>query len=218
MLFIRYIKTLALLLLLPAGWSVSLLPLLLVWPHVGFDFLLPALIVWAALYLLPLPFFLRLIIHKVWFFKGRGKPVLQKELELMLLAVNDFQNPVQARKKYGGIRLNWRCDDPEWCRRMALTGLRQNYELELKFNSSIRTVVMQDRVRRVNFSRCPVRVKNSLLTSSRFFCHVRTGAELGINTFEQTAAHNYRFRPQELKSPIFNIILRNGWNVQFELY
>ncbi len=216
----RVLKTIALLLLLLTGYGVSLLPLLLVWPHVQFQFLLPALIAWAALYILPLPFFLRLIIHRVWFFRGTGEPVLQDLLQFMLMGINDFNTPVIATRKRNRIRLAWRCSEPDWCRRMAIEGVRKSYELNLEFDSSTRTVIMRDRVRNVNFFLCPVKVSTSLFTSARFFCRVRTGKEwqTGIKFFEQTMADDYQFNAQELKSPVFNTIITNGWNVRFELY
>lgn len=218
MLIVRCAKTLGLLLLLPLGWGLSLLPLLLVWPHVAFRFLLPALAAWAALYLLPFPVLLRLIISRVWFFPGQGEPVLADMLEFMLLGINDIPNPVRAEKKGSAIRLSWQVDDPDWCLRMAAARLRCTYELTLELDRSTRTVIMRDQVRRIDLSLCPVRVRASLLTSPRFFCHVRIRPELGISTFEQTAAEDWRFTPQELKSPVFSMILRNGWNVRFALY
>jgi hypothetical protein len=218
MLCVRYAKTLCLLLLVPLGWGLSLLPLLMVWPHVELQVLAPALAVWAALYILPFPLLLRLIIHKVWFFPGHGEPVLPDMLEFMLLGINEIPNPVRAEKKGKKIRLSWHCDEPNWCRWMALARLRTQYELTLTFDLATRTVMMQDRVRSVDFSLCPVKVSTGLLAAPRFFCHVQSGPEFGISNFEQTAAEAWQFKPQELKSPIFNTILRNGWNVRFELY
>jgi hypothetical protein len=218
MILLRCVKTLGLLLLLPLGWGLSLLPLLMVWPHVELRQMLPALAVWAALYLLPFPFLLRWIIHAVWVFPGEGEPALRDMLEFMLLGVNDFPNPVRAEKKSGGrIRLSWQIDDPVWCQRMALARLRQQYELTLTFDSAARTVTMRDRVRPADFSLCPVKVRTGLLSEPRFFCFVRRSAEDGVSSFEQTAPEDWRFRPQELKTPVFNTILRNGWHVRLAL-
>ena len=211
-------KTLGLLLLLPLGWGLSLLPLLLVWPHLELRVLLPALAVWAALYLLPCPFLLNWIIRTAWFFPGEGEPVLRDVLEFMLLGVNEIPNPVRAEKKGQHIRLSWQVDDPIWCQRMALARLRQQYELTLTFDTTTRTVTLRDRVRPVDFSLCPVKVRTGLFSSPRFFCCVRKGAEFGISNFEQTAPEDWRFRPQELKTPVYTTILRNGWNVRFELH
>ncbi|WP_417915619.1 hypothetical protein [Candidatus Electronema sp. JM] len=217
MIALRCAKTIGLLLLLLLGWGLSLLPLLLVWPHVEFRFLLPALTAWAALYLLPFPFFLRWMLRKVWFFPAQGEPVQQELLEFMLLGVNDIPNPMRAEKKGRKIRMSWHCDDPSWCRWMALANLRNNYELTLDFDAAARTVILRDRVRPVDFTLCPVKVRFGLLSSSRFFCCVRSGPEFGISNFEQTAPENWRFKPQELKTPVFNTIIRNGWSVRFEL-
>lgn len=218
MLIVRYAKTLGLLLLLPIGWGLSLLPLLIVWPHVEFRFLLPALVAWAALYLLPFPVLLRLLINRVWFFPGKGEPVLADMLEFMLLSVNDIPNPVRAEKKGSTIRLSWHADDPDWCLRMVVAKLRRNYELTVELDRSTRTVIMRDRVRQIDLSLCPIRTRSSLLTSPRFFCHVRIKPDQGISAFEQTAAEDWRFTPQELKSPVFHTIIRSGWNVRFALY
>ncbi len=214
---LRFAKTFGLLLLLPLGYVVTLLPLLLVWPHVQFQYLLPALIAWAALYLLPFPFFLAFILRRVWFFQGRGEPALQDLLEFMLLAVNDFTSPVQVRKKKNSIRLSWHCDDPDWCQRMLLAGLQKKYELHLEFSAATKTVIMRDRVRHVNLSRCPLKVTSGLMSAARFYCQVRTGSAWRLTFLEQTAPFDYRFHPQEIKSPVFNTIIENGWNVRFDL-
>ena len=210
-------KTVGLLLLLPLGWGLSLLPLLIVAPHVELRFLLPALAAWAALYLLPFPFLLRWILRAAWFFPGEGEPKLQEMLEFMLLGVNELPNPVRAERKGRNLRLSWQIDDPVWCQRMALARLRQQYELTLTFDAASRTVTMRDRVRPADFSLCPVKVRTGLLSAPRFFCCVRSSPDLGISYFEQTAPEDWCFRPQELKSPVCNTILRNGWNVRFEL-
>ncbi|XOF33972.1 MAG: hypothetical protein ACL93V_01335 [Candidatus Electrothrix sp. YB6] len=215
--FLRCVKTFGLLLLVPVGYGFTLLPLLLVWPYVQSEYLLPALIAWAALYLLPFPFLLRCILRRVWFFCGKGEPALQDLLEFTLLAVNDFPNPVAVRKKKNRMCISWRHDDPDWCPRMALAGMRKTYELHLELLPAFRTVIMRDRVRHVNLALCPLKVRSGLLSSARFFFRVQTGPQWTIKFFEQTPAADYRFRAQEIKSPVFNAILANGWNVRFDL-
>ncbi|WPD21162.1 MAG: hypothetical protein SD837_13240 [Candidatus Electrothrix scaldis] len=214
---LRVVKTIGFLLLLPLGYALTLLPLLLVWPHVQFQYLVPALIAWAALYLLPFPFFLRFILRRVWFFKGRGEPVLQDLLEFTLLAVNDFNNPVQVRKKKNKLRLCWRSHDADWCQRMFLAGMKRSYELHLEFSPETRTVIMRDKVRHIDLSRCPVKVRLGLMSSTRFYIRMRTAPQWRLTFLEQTAPADYLFHPQEIKSPVFNTILENGWNIRFDL-
>jgi hypothetical protein len=218
MLLIRYVQSLALLLLLPLAWFLSFLPLLMVWPHVQWQHLLPALVAWAALYLLPLPFFLRLILNHVWFFPGKGEPCLQEMLEFLFLGIHALPNPVAVEQKRDRICLRWHCEDETWCPWMVKAGLKTNYELSLEFDHPTRTVIMRDRIRWVNLSLCPVKVRFSLFSSPRFFCHVRNDYPTGIHFFDQIPASAYRFHPQELKSPVFSTLLQNGWNVRLALY
>jgi hypothetical protein len=218
MLLSRYLKSLALLLLLPVAWFLSFFPLLMVWPHVQWQHLVPAVLAWAALYLLPLPFFLRLILNQVWFFPGKGEPCLQEMLEFLLLGIHSLPNPVAAEQKRGRILLRWHCEDTYWGPLMFRAGLKTNYELSLEFDRPTRTVIMRDRIRPVQFSFHPFKVGASLFSAVRFFCHIQSDYPTGIHYFDQISAETYSFRPQELKSPIFCTILQNGWNVRFALY
>jgi hypothetical protein len=218
MLCIRYTKTCALLLLAPIGWAASLLPLLLVSPHIEFRFLLPSLTAWAALYLLPFPFILRILLSKVWFFPGKGEAVLIEMLEFVLIGINAMPSPVRAEQKGRAIRLSWNVDDPAWCLRMAACGMRYNYELTIEFEHNTRTAILRDAVRPIDLSMCPLRVKKSLFTAPRFFCHVQIRPDWDLHTLEQQPAEAWRFKPQELKSPVCSALIKSGWNVRFTLY
>ena len=216
--FKRYAKTFALMLFLLMGYGISLLPLLLVRPHLQVQPFLGALTIWLFFSVLSLPFLLRMIIRRVWFFHGRGEPVIMDLLESMIMGINDFRAPVTARKKRGRLIVSWRCTDPQWCERMALEGIRKNYELRLVFDRNTRTVTMLDRVRSVDFKLCPIKVTTGFLAMPRLYWRIRTGPAWGLKNFESSRADQYRFRPQELKSPIFNAIIANGWNVRFDLF
>lgn len=216
--FRRYVKTFGLFLFLLLCYGLSLLPLMLVRPHLQSQPFLGAFFIWLLLFVLSLPFLLRTIIRRAWFFKGKGEPVIMDLLESMLMGVNDFRAPVIARKKRGRLMLSWRCNEPQWCEWMALEGVRKNYELRLRFDRNTRTVSMIDRVRSVDFELCPIKVKSGFIAKPRFYCGVQTGPEWGLKNFKNTTADQYRFKPQELKSPIFNTIIANGWNVRFDLF
>ncbi len=213
--FTRYLKTALLLAAIFIGYGLSLLPLMLVRPHLQFQPFVGALLIWGLLCTLTLPFLLREIIRKVWFFKGHGEPVIKELLESLLLSINDFKSPVIVRKKRGKLLCTWRCNEPQWCEPMTLAGVHKNYELILRFDVNTRTVQMIDRVRSVDFDLCPIKVKTGFFALPRLYCSVQTGAEWGLNNFKQTTVTLYRFDPMEIKSPIFNIIISNGRNVQF---
>ena len=214
----RYIKSISLFLLVLIGYALSLLPLMLVWPHLQREPLIGAMAIWGLLALVTLPFVLRMIVRKVWFFKGRGEPVIQDLLMSMIEGINDFDSPVLAWKKKNKIVLNWRYDDPKWCERMALEGVRKTYELRLFFDGNTRTVTMVDRMRKVDFDLCPIKVKTGWLRSPRLYCRVWTGQEWGLQNFKNTSPEQYSYLPREMKSPVFNAVISHGWNVRFDLF
>ncbi|MCI5188536.1 MAG: hypothetical protein D3905_01815 [Candidatus Electrothrix sp. AS4_5] len=218
MFFFRCAKTVIFLLILLIGYGLTLLPLGLVWPHVALQHLVPALIAWAMLYLLPFPLFLGWILRHTWFFRGRGEPVSQDELEARLLQVNNFNTPVQVRKKKNAMFLSWRCDDPAWCQRMFIAGLEKKYELHLQFCFENKTVIMRDRVQQVDFSLCPLKMTSGLMHSVRFYARIRTKPKWQLNFLEKTEPFDYEFHPQEIKSPVVNTVLENGWNVRLSLW
>ena len=64
----------------------------------------------------------------------------------------------------------------------------------------------------------PIKVKSGFIATPRFYCGVQTGQEWGLKNFKNATDDQYQFKPQELKSPIFNTIIANGWNVRFDLF
>jgi hypothetical protein len=200
------------------GYGISLLPLILVRPHLQMEPFLGAFFIWLFLFAVSLPFVVRMIIRRTWFFRGNGEPVIRDLLESMLMGVNDFNAPVSVSKKRGKLIFSWRCNEPQWCERMVLEDVRKNYELRLKFDGDTRTVSMIDRVRSVDFDLCPIKVKTGFLARPRFYCGVKTGQQWGLKNFKQTTADQYRFKPQELKSPVFNSIIAHGWNVRLDIF
>ncbi len=200
------------------GYGLSLLPLLLVRPHLQFQIFLSAFLIWLLLFVVSLPFILRVIIRKAWFFRGTGEPVTREQLESTLMEINDFNAPVFVRKKRGKLLFSWRCSDPQWGERMALQGIKKNYELRLILDQTTKTVSMLDRVRSVDFTLCPVKIKFGLFANTKFFCGVKTGTEWSVQNFKNSSADSYQFKPQEIKSPVFNTIRANGWNIRFDLF
>jgi hypothetical protein len=214
----RYLKTAGLVIPALACYGVSLLPLILVWPHLDTRPLIGAMAVWSILAVISLPFVLRLIIRKVWFFRGRGEPVSLNLLVSMLVGINELDCPVIARKKRNKIIFSWRSSEPAWCERMALEGRRKTYELRLRFDSDTRTVTMIDRVRRLDLDLCPVKVRTGLLSFPRLYCRISTGLHKGLESFKNRPPEEFRFQPRELKESVFNTIVANGWNVRFDLF
>lgn len=215
---VHRIKTLLFLILLFLGYGCSLLPLLLVKSYLETEPFYLAIGVWLALGFAVFPFLLRIIIRKVWFFQGKANPVDLKQLQTLILAVDDFNSPVRVRKKRKKIQIGWRCTDPDWCPHMALAGIHKSYELRLRFNPTTHTVIMSDRVRGVNFELCPMRVRTAWLAMPRLYCTLPKKERTGIEVFKKRRADQYSFSPQELKAPFFETIRSEGWNIRMDLF
>ncbi|RUM33861.1 MAG: hypothetical protein DSY50_07485, partial [Desulfobulbus sp.] len=71
--FTCYAKTIILGLALIVFYGISFLPLLLLRPYLQLDQFLVSALLWGVISLLSLPFFLRHIIRKIWFFKGKNE-------------------------------------------------------------------------------------------------------------------------------------------------
>ncbi len=213
----RYFLTLLFLFLLLLLYGLGLLPVLLVRSSLQTGQYLLALLCWLLLVAASLPFFLGMIIRRVWFFAGSGEPVLLELLREKILAVNSMDAPVQVREKRHRLVACWRHDDPAWCERMDRAGMKKTYELHLEFDNATKTVTLSDRVRTVDFDLCPVKVKTGLLAWPRPCFRVATGPDWSVEAYRERRDADYRFQPWEIKSPVMGTILNNGWNVRFSL-
>jgi hypothetical protein len=216
--FKRSILTGLAILLLLLLYLLSLLPVLAVRLDLESRHFAFALLVWGVLagsFLVPA---LALILKKIWFFQGQGEPVVLDLLQGMLLGINDMDCPVAARKKGRKIIITWRAHDPQWCERFAEKGMKRLYELWLTFDNHTKTVRATDRHRSVNWDLCPISIKTGWFSYSRPLFGINLGAEWGVENYRDTPAEEYSCSPAEIKSPVVNTILKNGWNVRFTLF
>lgn len=213
----RYFLTFGGFCLLAAIYLLTLLPLLMVRGDLANQTYIKALAVWGLLVLLSLGPALSLLLKKIWFFHGTGEPVSLKKLRASLMEVNEMHVPVRIEEKGKRLIAEWRYDDPSWCERMAEKNVTRLYELRLGFDENTRTVTLADRSRRVDLDLCPIRVKTGFLAVPRLFFAVKTGKNQGIEKYKEVAPSDFQFKPGEIKSPLVNTILAQGWNVRFAL-
>jgi hypothetical protein len=199
-------------------YLVPLMPLFLIRDQLEQKQLLLALGVWVGCGVLLFLPTLGMIIRKSWFFDGQGEPIVQDLLLAMLTGINDMNGPVQVHRHHGRLVFSFRCNDPGWLERMELGGLNKAYELTLRLDHSTRTVIMTDRFRSLHWKLSGGKAQTGFFAWPRPFFKVDLGEEWGIENYEQARPEAYEFTPREIKSPILNTILRNGWNVRFSLF
>ncbi len=216
--FKRYVYTIFGIVLLCIIYALTLLPILAVRNTLANKEFIFALIMWgigAGIFFIPA---LATIIKKAWFFPGRSEPVVQELLLSMIMGVNSLNVPVRVNKHRKKLVITWRYKDHAWCERMEKSGMKKLYELWLSFDNNTKTVNLTDKFRSVDWSLSPGRVKTGWLASSRPIFKVATGNEWGVENYEDTEPDDYTFGPEEIKGPIMNTILKNGWNVRFSLF
>lgn len=215
--FKRYVKTISGFALLFFVYFLALSPILVIKPNLDRGQFLVALVTWgvlAGLFFIPAA---AMIIRRAWFFRGSGEPVVLDLLQSLLLEVNNLDAPVRIKKQRRRFTATWRLDDQKWCERLEKKAMKKVYELWLVFDSSTKTVTMSDKYRSANWDLSPIAVKTGWLVLSKPFFKVATGNEWGVENYRDTKPEDYDFSPDEIKSPVMNTILKNGWNVRFSL-
>jgi hypothetical protein len=214
----RFLLTLLALLLLLIADLVSLLPLLLVRSRLEGPTFLLALCLWAALAMLSaLPVF-SMLLKKIWFFRGTGEPASLEQVRERLLAINGMDCPVTVSSRRKKLILTWRYQEKVWCELFSRLDITRLYELHCRFDPATRTVVLTDRMRTADFLICPERIKIGFSRIPLPCLGVRPGRLGTVEQYAALAAHEYDFRPREIKSPVMGTILACGWNVRFSLF
>ena len=216
--FKRYVYTVFGLVALCGIYFLFLFPILVIRPNLdGKQFVL-ALIVWgviAGIFFIPA---LAVIMKKVWFYQGKGEPVVLDLLQKVLVSVNKYDAPVAVKKQRKKVVVTWRYRDQTWCERLEKSGMKRMYELWLTFDDNTKTVSMADRYRTVNWDLSPISVKTGWFAFSKPFLKIELGNEWGVENYKDTVPEDYAYTPNEIKSPVVNTIIKNGWNVRFTLF
>lgn len=199
-------------------YILFLLPLIFLRNTIEQQYLLVGMEIWAIICALAFIPSLALIIKKSWLFTGTEEPVVHSLLLSLLQEVNIFNTPVVVRKKRKKLVVTWRINEPDWADKMESKDLKKLYELHLSFNNSTKTVSMSDRFRSVQWDYLSKKCKTGWIAFPKPFFKVKTGKEWGIENYQHCAPDTYNFLPEEIKSPVLNTILRNGWNVRFSLF
>ncbi len=214
----RYIQTGLGFVLLFLVYYLTLFPILVIRTNLEDKYFILAIIVWgflAGAFFIPAA---AAILKRVWFFNGKGEPVVMDLLYSILLETNKYDAPVQITKKRKKFVVSWRHQDQNWCERFEKAGMKRLYELWLAFDNNTKTVTMSDKYRSANWDLSPIMVKTGWFVLSKPYFKITVGNEWGVENYEDTAPEDYNFSPNEIKSPVMNSILKNGWNVRFSLF
>ncbi|WP_028584392.1 hypothetical protein [Desulfogranum mediterraneum] len=214
----RYLLTLVGFLLLCLCYCLTLVPVLLAGAALEGRTYLLTLCSWGFLVLCSLPPAFSLLIGKIWFFPGQGEPLPLEELKSLLLDINALNGPVRTRERRKKLIISWHHQDQAWRKHLERAGLKRLYELHLVFQPATRTVLVSDRFRRVSFEPGTARAKTALFARPRPMLQLKRGEQWNLEAYRGRQAHDFEFRPREIKSPVIGTILNSGWNVRFRCW
>ncbi len=215
--FNKYFRMISGLILLLLVYCISLLPLIVVRSHLEYEQFLVGLGIWTGCALLFLFPALGFIIRKSWFFPGSGEPVILDLLQAIIFEINTMNGPARVKKTRKELLVTWKFDEPPWAEKMDFDGIKKLYELALVFDNNTKTVLMTDRYRTLKWKLSGHKAKVGFLSLPQLCLGVETGTKWGIENYKHTDQDAYTYEPSEIKTPLLNTILKNGWNVRFQL-
>ncbi|HHE73089.1 MAG TPA: hypothetical protein ENL34_12495 [Chloroflexi bacterium] len=156
---------------------------------------------------------------KVFYFAGEGHPVPEEKLRAIIKDVNRLDVPVWVRERGRELIVTWRYVDAKWWEILAHAGLKRVYELHIKFDDRKKEATLIDVEKSVSWRAGPteVRLYGGFFRGIIFAYEI--GKQWGIKeNFQLGKVYDYKFTPQEIKTPVMNSILRNGWAVRFGIW
>ena len=163
--------------------------------------------------------YLDFVAKRIFRYKGEGPPVAEAELRALLAAVNDADIPVTVAERGRKLVVTWRYVDAKWWEVLSKSGLRSVYELHVKLDDRRKVATLVDVEKSVRWSVGPAHVRVWGGYFRGVMLEYSIGAQWGITeNFGVGRIYAFRFAPAEIKNPVMNSILRNGWDVRFGLW
>ena len=215
---IRFLKTFALILLFMAVWGAILTAVILL---SGSGEIAILIITFSALGIIFATFlpYLNFASKVAFSFKGEGEPIELEELKEKIKKINSFDTPVMVSEKKKKIIVTWKYVDSKWWTVFSKNGLREVYELHIKFKEKKKKVTLIDITKSVQWRAGPTEVKLRGGFFRGIAMEYKIGKAFGIKeNFELGKIYDYKFVSSEIRNPVFNTILRSGWDVSFGMW
>jgi hypothetical protein len=201
-------------------WALLLLPVALAVNNTKDSWPLLLLLLMTVFIFVLLPPFMQVTIKRTFHFESEGPPAEIAEVRAALLAVNELDAPVTAEQRSPNhIVFTWRYADAKWWEIMAKAGLEKTYECHVKLDEKRQTATLIDVTKSISWRAGPGEARVGVFGFRGVQFSYEVGAAWGIQeNFGVGEIYNYRFSPQEIKNPVMNTILRQGWDVRFGLW
>jgi len=163
--------------------------------------------------------YLNFAMKRSFVFEPTGEVLPEEELRREILAINDFDVPVMVEKDGAKLLITWKYVDGEVLGLLEKHGLNKIYQLLIKFDTDKKAVVLTDILKSANFAMGVDKVNLGFGFTRGYFSGFEVGKTWGVKeNFTLGQAYEYKFDPSEIKTPVLNTILRNGWRVRFAMW
>jgi len=163
--------------------------------------------------------YLNFAMKRSFVFEPTGEVLPEEELRREILAINDFDVPVMVEKDGAKLLITWKYVDGEVLGLLEKHGLNKIYQLLIKFDTDKKEVVLTDILKSADFAVGVDKVNLGFGFTRGYFSGFEVGKAWGVKeNFTLGKAYEYKFDPSEIKTPVLNTILRNGWRVRFAMW
>lgn len=180
-----------------------------------------AIAVWGVgAFVLYFPWFFWML-KKIWFFKADPvTPWSPEKIREEILSINTYDGPVTAEEKNPThFIITWKYVDATWWEVFQKAGMTANYRLHIKLNPGRHEARLIDVETAMNWHAGITGFHQRFTFFRGIMMKVSTGKAWGIReNFSLGKLYDYHFNPSEIKSPVFNTLLRAGWDVRFALF
>ncbi len=147
-------------------------------------------------------------------------PISREDLVGKLLAINDPKLPWQIKRgEKEDLIAEWKIVDEKWVDMFAANRINRVHKLRFRFEPKNYTVHIQDVERnvawRVGVDGRPQATLRASGARGINFYQYDWGASYGViykdGKLKVDFAYNYKFNLQEMKNPLIEIVVENGW-------
>lgn len=163
--------------------------------------------------------FMQWVSGRVFSYPSDAPPITETELREKILAINETDSPYLVEERRQKLVVTWNYVDAEWWNILSKSGMSKIYELHIKFDEENHTATFIDVHKSIQWRAGPTDVK------------IRGGFSRGIDlTYQREVGYgwneegqfervvDYEFRNSDLKNPLVNLFVENGWRVKFGLW
>jgi hypothetical protein len=215
----RFLSAFGLVLLYLIAWVPILFLWITIWEDKNESILVVGVLSATVLIIIGFIPYLDFVAKRAFHFTGEGRAVSEEELCTAIKGINHLEAPVMVQERGKKLVATWKYVDAKWWEVLAKAGLTKVYELHMKFDERKKEVVLIDVKKSVSWKAGPseVRLWGGFFRGVEFSYEI--GKRWGIKeSFAPGGIYSYEFSPQEIKNPIMNSILRNGWDVRFGIW